>query len=76
MSDPQELATVLESRKVKVGKATYRQITGSRKPWLDSSGMLHWPVLLLHGEVMVSDFIEDFCETDLFLGHLDLISSL
>ncbi|CAK9212401.1 unnamed protein product [Sphagnum troendelagicum] len=68
------LASVLESRKSKVGRATYKQLTGARKPWLDKSQMLHWPVLLLYGEVMASDFIEDFCETDMFSTHLDLIS--
>jgi hypothetical protein len=36
--------------------------------------VLHWPVLLLYPEVMSSDFIEDFPETDLFSQHLDVIS--
>ncbi|GJX17289.1 hypothetical protein Tco_0218121 [Tanacetum coccineum] len=33
-------------------------------------------VLLLDVEVMSSDFIEDFCGTDVFAAHLDLISFL
>lgn len=41
---------------------------------LDRNGILHWPVLLLYAEVMSSDFIEDFCETDMFSVHLDIIS--
>lgn len=35
---------------------------------------MHWPVLFVHAEVMVSDFIEDFFEMDTFGGHLDIIS--
>lgn len=52
----------------------YQELTGLRKPILDKSGILHWPVVLLYAEVMTSDFIEDFCETDMFLAHLDTIS--
>jgi hypothetical protein len=36
--------------------------------------VLHWPVLLLYPEVMSSDFIKDFPETDVFSQHLDVIS--
>lgn len=54
----------------------YQELTGLKKPILDSNNILHWPVLLLYAEVMSSDFIEDFCETDMFLAHLDAISTL
>lgn len=54
----------------------YRELTGLRKPVLDKNGILHWPVLLLYAEFMSSDFIEDFCETDMFSAHLDIISIL
>lgn len=57
-----------------MGKAMYRELTGLKKPVLDKDNILHWPVLLLYAEVMSSDFIEDFCETDMFSAHLDLIS--
>lgn len=70
----QKLATLLEGRNIKVGRATYNQLTEGRKPSVDKSGMMHWPVLFLHPEVMVSDFIEDFFEMDTFGGHLDIIS--
>jgi hypothetical protein len=40
-----------------------------------SAVVLHCPVvLLLYPEVMSSDFIKDFPETDLFSQHLDVIS--
>lgn len=52
----------------------YQELTGSRKPVLDKNSILHWPVLLLYPEVMSSDFIEDFCETEMFSAHLDMIS--
>jgi hypothetical protein len=70
------LATILEGRDVKIGKAIFNQMTKGRKPWLDKNAMLHWPVLLLHGQSMTSDFIEDFFEMDMFNGHLNIISSL
>lgn len=69
-----ELASAIENRGLKVGKAMYRELTGLRKPVFDKSNILHWPVLLLYAEVMSSDFIEDFCETDMFTVHLDMIS--
>lgn len=52
----------------------YQELTGQKKPTLDRNNILHWPVLLLYPEVMSSDFIEDFCETDMFSAHLDMIS--
>lgn len=64
----------MENRGLKLGKGLYQELTGIRKPVLDKSGILHWPVLLLYAEVMSSDFIEDFCETDMFSSHLDIIS--
>lgn len=54
----------------------FGELVGLRKPVLDKNKILHWPVLLLYAEVMSSDFIEDFCETDMFLAHLDMISIL
>lgn len=54
----------------------YQELTGVKKPVLDKNSILHWPVLLLYAEVMSSDFIEDFCETDMFSTHLDMISFL
>ncbi|XP_030456179.2 uncharacterized protein LOC115677198 [Syzygium oleosum] len=69
------LVSAIEARKLKMGKAMYRELTGLKKPVLDKDNILHWPVLLLYAEVMSSDFIEDFCEIDMFSAHLDLIFS-
>ncbi|OQU90987.1 hypothetical protein SORBI_3001G088500 [Sorghum bicolor] len=66
-----DLAAAMEKRGVKLGKAAYQELTGVKKPKLDEQGVLHWPVLLLYPEVMSSDFIEDFPDTDTFLPHLD-----
>lgn len=52
----------------------YQELTGVKKPVLDKDKIIHWPVLLLYAEVMSSDIIEDFCETDMFSAHLDIIS--
>ncbi|WRX10830.1 hypothetical protein QQP08_003317 [Theobroma cacao] len=71
-----DLVSAIEGRSLKIGKAMYRELTGLRKPELDKNGILHWPVLLLYAEVMSSDFIEDFCETEMFSAHLDIISFL
>jgi hypothetical protein len=70
----QKLASLLEGINVKIAKATYNHLTEGRKPWVDKSAMIHWPVLFVHAEVMVSDFIKDFFEMDTFGGHLDIIS--
>ncbi|GAU27545.1 hypothetical protein TSUD_29780 [Trifolium subterraneum] len=64
--EAQEIVSAMENRGLKIGKAMYRELTGLKKPVLDKSNILHWPVLLLYAEVMSSDFIEDFCETDMF----------
>ncbi|KAL2900333.1 Tetratricopeptide repeat protein 4-like protein [Bienertia sinuspersici] len=42
-------------------QAMYRELIGLKKPIIDKSKILHWPVLLLYPEVMSSDIIEDFC---------------
>ncbi|CAN6903211.1 unnamed protein product [Brassica oleracea] len=57
--------SAFENRGVKIGKAMYRELTGLKKPVLDQNNILHWPVLLLYAEAMTSDFVEDFCETDI-----------
>lgn len=66
--------SAIENRGMKLGKALYQELTGLRKPTLDKNNVIHWPVLLLYAEVMSTDFIEDFCETDLLSEHLDMIS--
>ncbi|XP_028765591.1 tetratricopeptide repeat protein 4 homolog isoform X1 [Neltuma alba] len=68
-----ELVSAIESRSLKIGKAMFQELTGLKKPVLDKNNILHWPVLLLYAEVMSSDFIEDFCETDMFSAHLDMM---
>lgn len=70
----QACLSAVENRGLKIGKAMYRELTGLKKPMLDKNNILHWPVLLLYAEAMTSDFVEDFCETDMFATHLDMIS--
>ncbi|GAB4841271.1 hypothetical protein Ancab_022003 [Ancistrocladus abbreviatus] len=70
------LVAAFEDRKLKFGKAMYQELTGLKKPVLDNNNILHWPVLLLYAEVMSSDIIEDFCETDMFSSHLDVGSAV
>ncbi|KAL0298124.1 UNVERIFIED_CONTAM: hypothetical protein Scaly_2570100 [Sesamum calycinum] len=60
-----DLVSAFEDRRIKFGKAMYQELTGIKKPMLDKNKILHWPVLLLYAEVMSSDIIEDFCETDI-----------
>ncbi|KAJ9564816.1 hypothetical protein OSB04_000782 [Centaurea solstitialis] len=74
LTTAKDLVSAIEDRGLKVGKAMFQELTGLKKPILDKDHILHWPVLLLYAEVMSSDFIEDFCETDMFSAHLDLIS--
>ncbi|KAF5741807.1 tetratricopeptide repeat-containing family protein [Tripterygium wilfordii] len=75
IAEAKNLHSAIEDRGLKMGMATFRELVGLRKPLLDKDKILHWPVLLLYPEVMSSDFIEDFCETDMFSAHLDMISS-
>ncbi|XP_021722158.1 tetratricopeptide repeat protein 4 homolog [Chenopodium quinoa] len=70
-----DLLSAFEDRGLKIGKAMFRELTGLKKPDLDKSKILHWPVVLLYPEVMSSDIIEDFCETDMFSSHLDIMFS-
>ncbi|KAB2620396.1 tetratricopeptide repeat protein 4-like protein [Pyrus ussuriensis x Pyrus communis] len=72
IAEAKDLVSAIENRRMKLGKAMYRELTGLRKPVLDKNNMLHWPVLLLYAEVMSSDFIEDFCETDMLSAHLEM----
>uniref|UniRef100_A0A0E0KJ23 Cns1/TTC4 wheel domain-containing protein n=1 Tax=Oryza punctata TaxID=4537 RepID=A0A0E0KJ23_ORYPU len=71
VSAAKDIVAAMEKRGLTLGKATYQELTGVKKPKLDEQGVLHWPVLLLYPEVMSSDFIEDFPETDTFVPHLD-----
>ncbi|KAM1265789.1 hypothetical protein ACFX2J_035430 [Malus domestica] len=74
IAEAKDLVSAIESQGMKLGKAMYRELTGLQKPVLDKNNTLHWPVLLLYAEVMSSDFIEDFCETDMLSAHLNVIS--
>ncbi|GKB47776.1 hypothetical protein Tco_0898529 [Tanacetum coccineum] len=60
-----DLVPAIEDRGLKTGKAMFQELTGLKKPILDKDHILHWHVLLLYAEVMSSDFIEDFCGTDI-----------
>ncbi|XP_021824446.1 tetratricopeptide repeat protein 4 homolog [Prunus avium] len=75
ISEAKDLVSAIKSRGLKIGKAMYQELTGLRKPVLDKNNILHWPVLLLYAEVMSSDFIEDFCETEMLSAHLDMMFS-
>eukprot|EP00246_Nothoceros_aenigmaticus_P015022 TRINITY_DN6027_c0_g1_i1.p1 TRINITY_DN6027_c0_g1~~TRINITY_DN6027_c0_g1_i1.p1 ORF type:complete len:393 (-),score=63.74 TRINITY_DN6027_c0_g1_i1:269-1447(-) len=70
-SNASALVSALTSRNIRLGNALYTEKSQGRGPWLDSSQILHWPVLLLYGELMTSDLVEDFCEIESFSVHLD-----
>ncbi|XP_065874500.1 uncharacterized protein [Euphorbia lathyris] len=75
VSNAKGLLSAFEDRGLKIGKPMFQELVGPRKPVLDKNKILHWPVLILYPEVMSSDFIEDFCETDMFSAHLDMMFS-
>ncbi|XP_021893809.1 tetratricopeptide repeat protein 4 homolog isoform X2 [Carica papaya] len=75
VANAKRILSAIEDRGLKIGKAMFRELTGLRKPVLDKNNILHWPVVLVYPEVMSSDFIEGFCETDMFATHLDIIFS-
>ncbi|KAI5072407.1 hypothetical protein GOP47_0012513, partial [Adiantum capillus-veneris] len=47
------LSSVIADRGVSVGKPAFREHVNGRKPWLDDSKLLHWPVLFLYPESMI-----------------------
>lgn len=75
VSSAKTIVSAFETRGLKIAKPMYQELTGLRKPTLDKNNILHWAVLLLYPEVMSSDFIEEFCETDMFSAHLDMMFS-
>ncbi|XP_049344591.1 uncharacterized protein LOC125808954 [Solanum verrucosum] len=75
VSTAKTIVSAFETRGLKIAKPMYQELTGLRKPTLDKNNILHWAVLLLYPEVMSSDFIEEFCETDMFSAHLDMMFS-
>ncbi|CAA0831770.1 Tetratricopeptide repeat (TPR)-like superfamily protein [Striga hermonthica] len=72
----EDVVTAFEDRQIKLGRPMYQELTGVKRPVLDKNNILHWPVLFLYAEIMSGDIIEDFCETDMFSVHLDMISLL
>ncbi|KAK9146244.1 hypothetical protein Sjap_006147 [Stephania japonica] len=69
------LVSAITNRGLRLGKAMHQELSGKRKPMLDKDNVLHWPVVFLYAEVMSSDLIEDFCETDMLSVHLDMMFS-
>lgn len=37
---------------------------------LDSNNRLYWPVVFMYPEYKIMDFIQDFCEDDIFFDHI------
>ncbi|GAB4818948.1 hypothetical protein N2152v2_005994 [Parachlorella kessleri] len=67
-----QLAQALLSRGWRVGRPQFK--IGDRRPYLDTSGLVHWPALFFYPEAsMSSDTLEDFCEKDTFRDHLDVM---
>ena len=58
---------------MKLGEASYQELTGVKKPKLNEQGVLHWPVLL-YPEVMSVISLRIFRKRTLF--HILLSSDL
>ncbi|CAI5487401.1 unnamed protein product [Closterium sp. Naga37s-1] len=69
-SKAERLAACITQRGVRMGRAAYKALSGARKPWVDETGTVHWPVVVVYPEVMGSDLIEDACETDTLGAHV------
>ena len=55
----------VRSKGIKLGKKVIDlPEVGEARVSLDKYGKLHFPVLILYDEFMVTDFIEDFCEDE------------
>ena len=44
---------------------------GTRKPYVDEAGSVHWPLLFVYPETMQMDAVEDASEGDTLADHLD-----
>ena len=49
--------------------------TGTRKPYVDEAGSVHWPLLFVYPETMQMDAVEDTLEGDTLADHLDAMFS-
>ncbi|KAG6571554.1 Tetratricopeptide repeat protein 4-like protein, partial [Cucurbita argyrosperma subsp. sororia] len=50
IAEAKKLVSAIVQRGLKIGSASYQELTGLRKPVLDKNNILHWPVLLLYAE--------------------------
>ena len=66
------LAGAIAARGWKVTLPQVR-IESTSRPLLDEEGLMHWPVLIIYPENMQQDAIEDFCESESFADHLDVM---
>ena len=48
---------------------------GTRKPYVDEAGLVHWPLLFVYPETMQMDAVEDASEGDTLADHLDAMFS-
>lgn len=56
-------------------KLTVPQVSvGSKLPYVDAEGHMHWPVLLMYPETGQQDIIEDWHEQQAVADHLDVVS--
>lgn len=47
------------------------ECSGTRKPYVDEAGVVHWPLLFVYPETMQMDAVEDASEHDSLAAHLD-----
>eukprot|EP00850_Spirogloea_muscicola_P022543 SM000300S11718 [mRNA] locus=s300:687:2997:- [translate_table: standard] len=67
-----DLAAALNQRGIRLGQSNFEQHTLGKKPWVDTAGNLHWPVVLVYGAVMATDILEDVNEQDTLAAHLEI----
>eukprot|EP00878_Enallax_costatus_P030282 GHUV01032957.1.p1 GENE.GHUV01032957.1~~GHUV01032957.1.p1 ORF type:complete len:285 (+),score=43.68 GHUV01032957.1:425-1279(+) len=49
---------------------------GTKRPYVDSDGCVHWPVLLMYPETGQQDVIEDWHEDDSVAEHIDVVGDM
>lgn len=79
MNTKGEWVKMLSKRGISIGRLLFPimddYLTSSNvKPYMDEKTKeLHWPVLFYYDEYNQVDFIQDFCESDQFGSHLQLM---
>ncbi|GBF91215.1 hypothetical protein Rsub_04884 [Raphidocelis subcapitata] len=71
MAPARALAAALTARGYRLTRP--QVAVGTRRPYADAAGVVHWPVLLMYPETLQQDVVEDWADEDCVADHLDVM---